>query len=314
MHTPCPLGEDLERFIHLVDNIKNRKDDYASQLSGLTLAAMSGPTRNNGDSEREIVSSLLSEGQLFPDTKDREKNLQLWQARLVLAIGEILDREEEEIALQLAIVKDGEARLFKDLQGKGDEFVEDNPFEELSLILDNLNPPNSGNTKKRFLSWKRLYKEGNIPACDQLLTTSRDAADLLLDSFEKKTGRTAVHLGQLSLPAIVGLNEEDCLQAIRTFHKDNTDLINTFTDKLLQLKSSDNLRESIDFESVFSRFNGPLEQRFEAQFPVNKFGRTALAIYGFAGMSCSSLLETDYRVTEQNNGLMVIAETGSCRI
>jgi len=310
IHTPSRLGKDLERFFHLVNDLKSRKDDYASQLGHLTLAAMSTPDRYSGDSQQEIVSSLLGESQLLPSKKGEEKNLQLWQARLVLTIGEILDKEEEEIALQLALLKDEEAELFNELQGKSDELVDENPFEEFSLIRNNMNPPDRGNMQKRFQSWKQLYNEGNIPACDLLLTTSNDAADLIFESYEKKTDKTAVHLGQLSLPAIIGMNEEDGLHAIGAFHKTDTDLINTFTDNLLQLKASDNLDKSINFESAFSSFNASWERHLEAHFPREKFGRRPLAIYGFAKMSCSSLLEDEYRATDQNNGLMVIAESG----
>ncbi len=313
VHTPSPLGKDLERFIHLVNDLKNRKDDYASQLSSLTLAAMSTPGQNSRDSRQEIVSSLLGESQLLPHKNGDEKKLQLWQARLVLAIGEILDQEEEEIALQLALLKDEEAELFNELQGKSVEFLEENPFEELSLILDNINPPSRGNTKKRFLSWKQLYNEGNIPAYDLLLTTSQDAADLIFESYEKKTDKTAVDLGQLSLPATVGTNEEDGLQAVHAFHKVDTELINTFADKLLQLKNSDSLQGSIDFESKLSSFSGSWEHHLEAHFPAKEFGRIPLAVYGFTDMSCPSLLEDGYLATDQNNGLMVIAETSSKR-
>ena len=105
-HTPSPLGNDLERFTRLVSDIKNRKDDYASQLTTLTLSAMSNSSRKSGDSQQEIISSLLSNSQSFPDKEKEQKNLNLWQARLVLAIGEIVDHEEEDIARQLAIIKD----------------------------------------------------------------------------------------------------------------------------------------------------------------------------------------------------------------
>ncbi len=36
-----PLGEDKERFLFLINDIKNRKDDYAAQLSNVTLASLS---------------------------------------------------------------------------------------------------------------------------------------------------------------------------------------------------------------------------------------------------------------------------------
>ena len=42
-HAPSPLGEDRSRFLRLISDIKERKDDYAAQLSALTVAAMSSP-------------------------------------------------------------------------------------------------------------------------------------------------------------------------------------------------------------------------------------------------------------------------------
>ena len=118
-------------------------------------------------------------------------------------------------------------------------------------------------------------------------------------------------MGQLLLPATVGMNEKDGLQAVHAFHKTDIELVNTFADKLLQLKNSDNLQGSIDFESKMSSFSGSWEQHLEARFPAKEFGRIPLAVYGFADMSCPSLLEADNREDGQSNGLMVIAETGS---
>jgi len=58
-HTPCPLGEHRNRFLHLVTDIKNRQDDYAAQLSSLVLASQSAPPLIDEDSEQAIMSSLL---------------------------------------------------------------------------------------------------------------------------------------------------------------------------------------------------------------------------------------------------------------
>ena len=82
-HTPSPLGDDLERFSRLINDISTRKDDYASQLSALTLAAMSDPSqREGGDSKQEIISSLLNNGDFFPDRQEKQDKSDLWQARL----------------------------------------------------------------------------------------------------------------------------------------------------------------------------------------------------------------------------------------
>ncbi|MFN2353747.1 MAG: hypothetical protein ABR512_04380, partial [Desulfopila sp.] len=57
-HTPHPLGEDRQRFLYLINDIQNRKDDYAAQLSHITLASMSEEKSKDDETEQQIVSSL----------------------------------------------------------------------------------------------------------------------------------------------------------------------------------------------------------------------------------------------------------------
>jgi len=71
--TPCPLGENLDRFLHLVADIRTRKDDYAAQLSSLTLAAMSSSHSSGEQSERAIINEFLTPKRL----KRRRKETKL---------------------------------------------------------------------------------------------------------------------------------------------------------------------------------------------------------------------------------------------
>ncbi|MBW2658300.1 MAG: hypothetical protein JRC87_01680 [Deltaproteobacteria bacterium] len=305
-HTPSPLGNDLGRFIHLVNDIKNRKDDYRSQLSALTLAAMSESSGNDESSSGKIISSLLGAEHLPAENKKKEKLLKLWQARLLLAIGEMIDYEEEEIALQLVVTNFEENELFRKLQGKDDLPADDYPIRDLAFVRDHISPPGQDNTKKRMQAWKLLYREKPVPAEPLLLTTCRDAADLILESFEKNRKKTAVHPAQLSLPAVIGLNTEDTLSAVNNFHKNSSDIISIFTDTLTQLKDDGNLQKSACFEPEFCR---SLEQLLETQFPAEKHGRIPLSIYSFPNISCSSLLGADNHADIQGNSLMVVADT-----
>ena len=307
-HIPSPLGDDLKRFIHLINDIKNRKDDYGSQLSALTLAAMPAYSPNSGDSRQEIISSLLSGGQLFPNKQKDQKDLEIWQARLVLAIGEILDHEEEDIARQLAVLKDEETELFKELQGEGDDFEEETPFENLSLTLKNMRPPTPGNMKKRLVSWKRLYKAGDIPACDLLLTTSRDSADQIFESVDRENKEPVIYSGRLSLPATVGSNEDDAIEQIRMYQENNKAMINEISENLLYLATCNTLSKENSSKPILSSFVKPWEKSLESHFPANKFGRTTLSFYCFADTPCSTLLEIDSRNSTRNNGLLAIAD------
>jgi len=304
-HTPYPLGKDLKRFIHLVNDIKNRKDDYASQLSALTLAAMSDPAGSKESSSQEIISSLMGTETLSAKENEEKQTVKLWQARLFLAIGEMLDHEKEEIALQLAVTKFKETQLFSDLQGKADEQPDSNLIEKLAFIRSSITPTGQDNSKKRLQAWKQLYREDDIPETSLLVTSSGDAADLILDSFDKNSGRIAVHLGQLSLPAGIRLKREDVLSAVNNFRRDYSDILDIFTDTLVQFKTGGKLEKENTIDPSFSH---SWEELLQTQFPAEKFGRALLSIYGFSGTPCSSLLEEDFRENSQNNGLMAVVE------
>lgn len=307
LHTPCPLGDDLERFTHLLRDIKNRKDDYAAQLSALTLASMSTPRHNNDNSQQEILSSLLRGNQLIQDEKVEKKNMLIWQARLVLAMSEMLDKEEEEIARQLAFLESEETDLFKELQGEEDDLEEENLFAKLSLTRDNMNPPNPGNMKKRFQSWQQLYNEGH-PPYDLLLATDSDVADLIFESFEGEATAKAIHLGQLVLPAIIDWNEEKAVHTARSFQENNSELLNDFTNMLIEVKNRSNLVKQSDSTAIFSKLAGMWEQRIETQFPIKRFGRLPIEFYGFTNTSCAALMGKQNEQNQGNNCIMAVAD------
>ena len=123
---------DRDRFLHLLHDIRNKKDAYVEQLSYLTLASLSAPTSRGDSSKQAILSSLFQGVEQGSDARTEQDRLALWQARLVLKIAEILDREEEELAWQLATIDDQEIALFRRLQGEikksGEgEIVEEDP-------------------------------------------------------------------------------------------------------------------------------------------------------------------------------------------
>lgn len=308
-HTPSPLGDDLERFSRLINDISTRKDDYASQLSALTLAAMSDPSqREGGDSKQEIISSLLNNGDFFPDRQEKQDKSDLWQARLVLAIAEILDSEEEDIAHQLAVLKDEEADLFRELQGEDVSVDEENLFEELSLLRKNVHAPLTGNMQKRFTSWQQLYSQGGIPSYDLLLTTGRDAADRIFESLDRENEVSAIPSAQTSLPSFVSIAEDDAVQRIQSYREDNRGMIEEITEKLLYLKSCDIQAAHDSPESILSSFCEPWQTSIDSYFPAKKFGRIPVSFYFFAGIPSSTLLGMDEQKDICANSLMAFAD------
>ncbi len=309
VHTPCPLGKDRNRFLHLVEEIKTRKDDYAGQLSSLTLAAMSGgPAREEEESERSIVRSLIPTGEPAAQSPTVENLENLWQARLVLAIGELLDNEEEEIALNLAQLEDEEKELFMQLQGEDDRDDEENPFTELTRLADKLRGSHAGNIGNRFKAWKTLFLAATMAEYPIFLTTSPDGGELLLENYEKKMGRPAPLIAGLELPAFVGWNSAEAGQTVRDFTTGNGALLARLEEKFAALLGLVTTPESLAAEvSAFTALAEAWHQLLAAAFPEERFGRIQVRIFLLPGCPGAALLgkipETE---KHYGNGLLAV--------
>jgi hypothetical protein len=310
VHTPCPLGDNRDRFLNLVNDIRGRRDDYAAQLSSLTLASMSGGNSSGEDSEQDIINSLLTPRNLEEESKKEEREEKLWQARLVLAIGEILDSEEEEIARNLAMLEDDQAGLFKELHGDGESSDADSPFEDLLQVESNLGSAHFGNAKKRFKAWKTLFLEGDMKEYEIFLTTSQDAGDLLLESYEKQTGIPAPLIGKLELPGLIGRDGSEALQTVEIFAAKNSRLLSDFYDILARLFSKAEItEEDIGDNTALDALCGQWREELEVDFPVARFGRIPVQIFLFPSNTCSTLIgKTSSGTGKPANGLLIVVD------
>lgn len=296
VHTPAPLGADRGRFLHLVNDIQNRKDDYAAQLSALTIASMSLPRSSGEDARHEIISSLFGGPDEDPSVKKKEEahQAELWQARLVLAIGEILDREEEEIADAMSILDDSETALFDRLLGKDEEFEDEDLFKDLKQLREKVNLPRPGMIKNRLKAWLSLYRSGNLPGWWLWTTTRQEAADILLEMFEKKTGNAAMPLWQLELPAATGIELQDHMDKIKTFRAEaqalTTDIIERFNDLARQEIPAGSEPEAVLPEGT--AWSEKWATLLETHFPAELYGRTPLRFHLLCNLSLPELTET----------------------
>jgi hypothetical protein len=276
-HTPCPLGENRDRFLHLIRDIRERKDDYAAQLSSLTVAALSDKKASVDDSSRGIITSLLG-GHGVAAASREDIDLQLWQARLVLKIGEILDREEEEVAMQMALLEDEEDGLFKTLQGELED-EEESLFEELQQLKETISRPTATAIKNRLSAWSRLYRAGKVASQKVWLTHTEEAADLLLEKYEDQNGSAASIIAELELPANIGWGSADALEHIQSFKQQNNDL-------LKRVETSLAAPDSEEIKSLTTEWANALQN----MFPREKNGRTTLTFYNMGDHGCSTLV------------------------
>ena len=310
VHTPCPLGENRGRFLHLVEDIRTRKDDYAAQLSSLTLAGMTRTIDNNEDSETSIISSLLSPGVLEAEAEQQEREEKLWQARLVLAIGEILDIEDEEIARNLAILEDEQAGLFKELHGDSDSDDEESPFGELSQLESNLMTSHSGNLDNRFNSWKALYLESGFDNGELFLTPSKSGGEIMLELYDKITGLQPPQLTGLELPGLIGWSSEEAYAKAIQYSQDNSDLLSELHGLFTELAAvGDYPTKQSEIDGAFNKTAKKWCEQLEIEFPAQKYGRIPVTLHIFPALSCKAIVGNAEDIDDRSfNGLLVVVD------
>jgi len=301
--TPCPLGENLDRFLHLVADIRTRKDDYAAQLSSLTLAAMSSSHSSGEESERAIINEFLTPKDLNEEEKQQNLEAKLWQARLVLAIGEILDQEEEEIARNLSMVDDDTSGLFNALRGDSEDFEQDSPFAELNQLTGNFNAVHSGNMGKRLDSWTCLFAKSKQTDSNVFLTTSADVLDTITESYEKETGNSPIEYTGIELPGLIGWTEKEAVDATKLFQEDNSQLSLELTELLTTLLAGEECSQNT-WNDMTIKWKNLLEE----SFPEKTWGRLTVSAHIFTDCSIQELLGVKDADHSGRNGMVIVVE------
>lgn len=297
-HTPSRLGVDRDRFLHLLHDIRSKKDAYVEQLSYLTLASLSAPAGRGDSSKQAIMSSLLQGMAPADEAHDEQERLALWQARLVLKIAELLDQEEEELARQMATIDDREIALFRSLQGEiresGDaDAIEEDPFAELLALKQKMNQPRPGMIKNRLRAWSRLYWSGPLPVQPLMwLTRRQEAADILLEQYEQESGRAPLMLMQLELP-VSRLPEQAAMSLpVAQFRTEMQAQLQAMAAALAGLVTTDltSAGEPAVLLPQAESWQAIWDAQIAAFFPASQYDRTPLTIYLLAETSLPALL------------------------
>lgn len=216
-YPPAPLGDDLNRFKRLVHELQDRQNDYGSRLTGLSLIAPTFDQATGMEASTTALAAALSGGQQ-PDDRcsvtEARRRENLWQARLLLTLAEILDRQNLEIARELQKIRDRERKLFLNL--KGIDQGSTNPAAEIPLpastIPTETNPEDKRLLKERTKAWAQLFvaeQDGEQRPAYHLLVTGRPAAaSFLFDRYETLYRRPPVPLFTITLPMVTATGEE----------------------------------------------------------------------------------------------------------
>ena len=222
-YAPAPLGNDLDRFNHLIRELGTSRSEELTRLFSFAKTEISiGQLR---DREESSAGTLLAALHKTPESS-RSELLQerLWQARLVLKLAEILNQKEAEISSGLAAVADIEQKLYGSLQGT------DEPAADEVVSIPGFGSRQHGNNSSgrqrdllpsqadlliplRVKAWAELFLHDSIKPHPYILTTGhRDAAARLIDGCENIFHKQPTRLFSLALPipaAIVAKSETD---------------------------------------------------------------------------------------------------------
>ncbi|MDH3348842.1 MAG: hypothetical protein OEM02_12195 [Desulfobulbaceae bacterium] len=221
--SPAPLGDDRERFLSLVQDLEGKRDHYAEQLGHLSLAGFTQSRREVEETKGAIITDLLRPKD--SDDSLQEKKMQiLWQARLVLKLGEMYDQQQQSLQDDMRRVLDQENSLFGELRQE-----EDISFA-FTRQLSGVTQSNSVLEEHRLKAWVRLFVLGSasptVPAV--FVTSDRRGLDYLVEKFEAITNKESEGLTVLLLPPweqdgvnneneiTVGPNAQEILVSLRS--------------------------------------------------------------------------------------------------
>ncbi|WP_417910823.1 hypothetical protein [Candidatus Electronema sp. PJ] len=244
-HCPAPLGADRELFLSMIKEMQQRPGDYAA----LSLAGIGG---KEAESKDAIISAVRRQiaGKVGTEADDKERADILWQARLVLKLGEIVERQEEDIRQSLHRISLREKSLFQTLRDD----------QDLTSPLESNSATDSSRMRLRLKAWRNLLTFGQtLPASSIFVTADRDAFDLLTEASNAKSESVL----ELLLPAVVANGDFSAKRA--AFRTAATDIL-------------------VDLPSSFARnaWNILLEQHY----PIAEHGRCRLALHFFDRTVC----------------------------
>ncbi len=271
---PAPLEAERDRFLRLVSDLHDWRDDYAGQLSRLSLASLSAGSRPEQESRSSILTSLLrSHG--IEDRQKEKLALLLWQARLVLKLGEFFDAEQESLRLEMQKISEKQRKMFSGLSNGPDR-----PFSLTEQLSSSSSAAAADNWQRlRLRAWARIFALGRpfteAPAI--FITQSRDAVDRLVEEYERRHGIMPRVVLNLPVPAeYSGTGQRDL------FRQEGADLLARL-DGLL----ADPAMVSEQDRAVFQNPDGPWDSLLERCFPAG--GRRRLSLYNFPGTGAGRL-------------------------
>jgi hypothetical protein len=310
-HIPAPLGDNREHFLRLIRDIRVRKEHYVTQFNKLSIDARHAPAGSSNDTGNKIVFSLLEEFGI--EHAKTETNLKLWQARLVIAIAEILDSNEEDLREDLAYFDESEIAALGS-QAADDDRAED-LLKKLTGIKGKLKKNPSGSIETRFEAWLRLLKNHPAPPGKVWLASTRDSAEQIFRRYNSTSSGSAVPLLKLAFPAHIMASGNYVVQQIKEFQRATSDIRRGLVADFRRIATAtpfvrDSHESLLPYGTDWSeQWEGMLHE----YFPASRDGRNYATIYLLPDQPIARLLSLKESVGTSNDitahGLLAILGT-----
>ncbi len=293
---PAPLAGNRDRFLALVHDLKHRRDDYAGQLSNLSLAGLGS---RKSESKTTIISTLLKQTGI-ENSIDEQLMQVLWQARLVLKLGESFDLEQAELKKNLERISARENGLVEELR------KEDNQPFSLTTSLSAADAQPDGQQRLRLKAWSRLFGLGEKRiSAGAFVTSSRDSFDLLIEQYEQNHNIVPQPMLNLILPCLQpGI---DFFKQRTAFQDEAADLINTFQNILAgSAQVTDEDRDNLDGPE------SPWAELLEKHYPAAEYTRCSLTLANLPEVDAGRFfLETFGRDEDKIQETVEVQRTGA---
>lgn len=300
VHIPCPLTEeDRQGFAHLLKEIRTHGSDFIDQLKMTTLASLTAHGRQQEESSGGILSALFAGTDSVKTQEDKKTALELWQARLLLKLAEIIDKEEQELSEQMSSIDTMQTEMLANLQGKGDADSNDGTSPKPKA---HTKPLSSITENHRLKAWLTLYSHWDTDEIPIWVSHRKSAVEELFEAYEKMSNRRAEELFSLLLPAPGTVTTESGMRTLNDFRQKAVSLHTQMDTQLDTLLVKGNTEKS-DWPDT------EWQQTIDDFFPQPDYGRATLTFYLLTSISFSQLVgKTQTKNTSAGNSVICTIE------
>lgn len=270
---PAPLGPDKERFMRLLSELRHRGDDYAAQLSHVSLASLGTASRKEPETKGTILSNLLKSHGIQQVKSDKTAMI-LWQARLILKLGEFFDDDQRMLRREMERISEKEKGLISDLRKELEHSF------SLTEKLFSASSREDGQQRLRLKAWARIFALGTAAPGQStvFITRNNDAFERLTEEYERMKGSSPEKIIRLLLPANAN-GAAHAVEQIKKFSGEAEYFLDQFYTQLYGSSRESNLQEK----------KGAWEDLLEQYFPLRNCGRKELNLYSFDQVSVPGL-------------------------